>query len=55
MPTLLIIDDEPNVLYSLRAGLESDELRVLTANSGRQGGEGLSGCCSHGQNLKSEI
>ncbi|MCU0703410.1 MAG: sigma-54 dependent transcriptional regulator [Fimbriiglobus sp.] len=37
MPTLLIIDDEPNVLYSLRAGLESDEVRVLTAKTARQG------------------
>lgn len=37
MPTLLIVDDEPNVLYSLQAGLESDEVRVLTAKTARQG------------------
>jgi two-component system nitrogen regulation response regulator GlnG len=37
VPTLLIIDDEPNVLYSLRAGLEADDLRVVTAKSGRLG------------------
>ena len=37
MPTLLIIDDEPNVLYSLQSGLESDDLRVITATSGRRG------------------
>jgi two-component system nitrogen regulation response regulator GlnG len=37
MPKLLIVDDEPNVLYSLRAGLESDELTVVTARTARQG------------------
>jgi len=37
LSTLLIIDDEPNVLYSLQAALETDELRVATASSGRQG------------------
>ncbi|MEO2092193.1 MAG: sigma-54 dependent transcriptional regulator [Gemmataceae bacterium] len=37
MPTLLIIDDEPNVLYSLQAGLETDELRVETAKTARRG------------------
>ncbi len=37
MPRLLVIDDEPNVQYSLRKGLESDALQVssaLTALSG---------------------
>lgn len=37
MATLLIIDDEPNVLYSLQTGLETDELQVVTATSGRRG------------------
>ena len=37
MPTLLIVDDEPNLLYSLKKGLESDELRVLTAETAEQG------------------
>lgn len=37
MPEILIVDDEPNVLYSLQAGLETDELTVLTAKSARQG------------------
>ncbi len=37
MPTLLIVDDEPNVLYSLRLGLESDELSVVTAKTAKQG------------------
>ena len=41
MPTLLIIDDEPNVLYSLQAGLETDELRVETAKTARRGLEAL--------------
>src|SRR5687767_4428980 len=37
MTKLLIVDDEPNVLYSLRAGLESDDLTVVTARTARQG------------------
>ncbi len=37
MQTLLIVDDEPNLLYSLQAGLESEELTVATAKTARQG------------------
>jgi two-component system nitrogen regulation response regulator GlnG len=37
MPTLLVIDDEPNVLYSLEKSLRSDTLTVATAQTGRQG------------------
>jgi DNA-binding response OmpR family regulator len=37
MPKLLIIDDESNVLYSLQTGLESDELNVVTAKTGKRG------------------
>ncbi|WP_020473727.1 sigma-54-dependent transcriptional regulator [Zavarzinella formosa] len=37
MAKLLIIDDEPNVLYSLQTGLESEELTVVTAGTGKQG------------------
>ncbi len=37
MPKLLIVDDEPNVLYSLRTGLETDELTVVTAKTAKQG------------------
>ena len=37
MPKLLIVDDEPNLLYSLKKGLESDTLRVLTAETAEQG------------------
>src|SRR5438067_214200 len=37
MPTLLVVDDEPNVLYSLETALGSAGLRVLTAATGRQG------------------
>jgi two-component system nitrogen regulation response regulator GlnG len=37
MPKLLIVDDEPNVLYSLRAGLEADDLEVVTARTARRG------------------
>ncbi|CAN5303029.1 sigma-54 dependent transcriptional regulator [soil metagenome] len=37
MATLLIIDDEPNVLYSLQTGLQSESLRIVTAKTARQG------------------
>jgi two-component system nitrogen regulation response regulator GlnG len=37
MPRLLVIDDEPNVLYSLVKGLRSDTLEVLTASTGAEG------------------
>ena len=37
MPTLLVIDDESNVLFSLETGLRSDELDVITADTGRRG------------------
>jgi len=37
MPTLLIIDDERNVLYSLEKGLARDDLRIVTANTARRG------------------
>jgi two-component system nitrogen regulation response regulator GlnG len=36
MPTLLIVDDEPNVCYSLERSLRSDELAVLTARTAKQ-------------------
>src|SRR5436305_301950 len=37
MPTLLVVDDEPNVLYSLEKALRSDALDVRTASTARQG------------------
>jgi two-component system nitrogen regulation response regulator GlnG len=37
MPKLLIIDDEPNVLYSLKKRLGTETLEVLTAPTARQG------------------
>ena len=37
MPKLLVVDDEPNVLYSLEKCFRSDALNVFTAPSGRQG------------------
>ena len=37
MPALLVIDDEPNVLYSIRKSFHSESLTVLTAATGRQG------------------
>ncbi|VTS04202.1 sigma-54-dependent transcriptional regulator [Tuwongella immobilis] len=37
MPTLLLIDDEANVIYSLQAGLESDELTIISARTAKQG------------------
>ncbi len=37
MPNLLVVDDEPNVLYSLQQALQSEELTVQTARTARQG------------------
>jgi nitrogen regulation protein NR(I) len=37
MPTLLIVDDERNVLYALERGLRADGLRIVTAQSGTAG------------------
>ncbi len=35
--TLLVIDDEPNITFSLHASLSAPMLKVLTASSGRDG------------------
>lgn len=35
MPKLLIVDDEPNVLYSFKKGLSSEGVEVATAETGR--------------------
>jgi two-component system nitrogen regulation response regulator GlnG len=37
MPTLLVVDDEPNLLYSLERSLRSDTLDVVTALTAREG------------------
>jgi two-component system nitrogen regulation response regulator GlnG len=37
VPSLLVVDDEPNVLYSVEQVLRSDDLDVITAGTGRQG------------------
>jgi two-component system nitrogen regulation response regulator GlnG len=37
MPTLLAVDDEPNVLYSIEKSFRSDTLDVVPAQTGRQG------------------
>ncbi len=37
MPRLLVIDDEPNVQYSLRKGLESESLQVISAMTAQDG------------------
>jgi diguanylate cyclase (GGDEF)-like protein len=36
-PTLLLVDDEPSILSSLRRLLRNDGYRILTANSGSEG------------------
>ena len=41
MPTLLVVDDEANVLYSIEKALQSDTLTVHTAPTGRQGVEAV--------------
>lgn len=37
MPKLLIVDDETNLLFSLKKGLQSDKLQVITAETAKQG------------------
>jgi nitrogen regulation protein NR(I) len=37
MPRLLIVDDEPNLLYSLKKVLSSDSLEIATAETARNG------------------
>src|SRR5580704_14187935 len=37
MPRLLVVDDEPNVLYSLQKSLSSETLDVITAKTGKEG------------------
>src|ERR1700722_6193257 len=37
MPTLLVVDDEKNVLYALERTLRTDDLRIITAQTGRAG------------------
>jgi two-component system nitrogen regulation response regulator GlnG len=37
MPRLLVVDDEPNVLYSLQTSLQSDALEVAVARTARAG------------------
>ena len=37
MPRLLIVDDEPNLAYSLQKSLATDELEVVTAATARRG------------------
>jgi len=40
--TLLIVDDEPNVIASLKRALFNEEIEILTATGGREGLEVLS-------------
>ena len=37
MPSVLVIDDEQSIRYSLEVGLQTDELRIHAASTGRQG------------------
>lgn len=37
MAKLLVVDDEPNILFTIKSTLESDSLEVLTASTGREG------------------
>jgi DNA-binding NtrC family response regulator len=41
MPNLLIVDDEPNVVYSLEKGLNSETLAVFSASTARSGIEAV--------------
>jgi nitrogen regulation protein NR(I) len=37
MPTLLVVDDERNVLYALQKGLRAEGLRIVTSQTGKSG------------------
>src|ERR1700691_2222266 len=37
MPRLLVVDDEPNILYSMEKSLRSESLEVSVASTGQQG------------------
>src|SRR5216683_8354946 len=37
MASLLVVDDEPGVLYALEKGLRCDTLEVITASTAKQG------------------
>ena len=37
MPTLLVVDDDPEVLYSMERSLNSDSLRVVAASTAQEG------------------
>lgn len=37
MPTLLVVDDERNVRYSLKKGLQSEQVEIITAETAQQG------------------
>ncbi|HVS38608.1 MAG TPA: sigma-54 dependent transcriptional regulator [Gemmataceae bacterium] len=37
MPRLLVVDDEPNILYSFQKTFPTDGLEVVTASTGREG------------------
>lgn len=41
MPLLLVIDDEPNIAFTVNETLSSDELRVISAGTARQGFEAI--------------
>lgn len=41
MPVLLVVDDEANVRYSLKKGLASEELEVITAETASEGIEAV--------------
>jgi nitrogen regulation protein NR(I) len=41
MPTILLVDDEPNVLYSLEKCLRGDETQIITAGTARDGIEAV--------------
>ena len=37
MPTLLLVDDEPNVLYAMEKGLRTENLKILTVETAKGG------------------
>ena len=41
MPLLLVVDDEPNILYTVAETLGSDKLNIVSAGTAREGIEAV--------------
>ena len=37
MPTILLVDDEPSVLYTMEKGLRAENLKILSVETAKAG------------------